>query len=96
MLSMRILRKILKNVKNCYNMEIKTKFNIGDKVWTEINNEPKLVTLYAVFVKLYEGDNDARISYGIKEKFADQTWRLPEDFFFLTKAELIEKSNKQL
>lgn len=77
-------------------MEIKTKFNIGDKVWTEINNEPKLVTLYAVFVKLYEGDNDARISYGIKEKFADQTWRLPENFFFLTKAELIEKSNKQL
>ena len=71
-------------------MEIKTKFNIGDKVWTEINGVPMLVTLYAVFVKLYEGDNYTRISYGIKEKFAEQTWRLPEDFFFSSKEELIE------
>lgn len=71
-------------------MEIKTKFNIGDKVWADINGEPMLVTLSVVFVKLYEGDNYARISYGIKEKFAEQTWRLPEEFFFSSKEELID------
>ena len=71
-------------------MEIKTKFNIGDKVWTEINGQPMLITLYAVFVKLYEGDNYAHISYGIKEKFAEQTWRLPEEFFFSSKEDLID------
>ena len=77
-------------------MEIKTKFNIGDKVWAEINGVPMLVTLYAVFVKLYEGDNYTHISYGIKEKFAEQTWRLPEGFFFSSKEELIDfnKSNE--
>lgn len=71
-------------------MEIKTKFNIGDKVWTEINGKPMLVTLYAVFVKLYEGDNHVRISYGIKEEFDEQTWRLPEESFFSSKEELID------
>ena len=77
-------------------MEIKTKFNIGDKVWANINGEPMLVTLYIVFVKLYEGDNYAHISYGIKEKFAEQTWRLPEEFFFSSKEELIESCRELL
>lgn len=54
-----------------------------------------LVTLYAIFVKLYEGDNYARISYGIKEEFAEQTWRLPEEFFFSSKEELIENCKEQ-
>lgn len=75
-------------------MEIKTRFNIGDKAWVEINGLPMFVTLYAVFVKFYEGDNSARISYGIKEKFSEQTWRLPEEFFFSSKEELTNVNKK--
>lgn len=77
-------------------MEIKTKFNVGDKVWADINGAPSIVTLSSIFIKFYEGNDNVRISYGIKEQFDEQTWRLPEDFFFLSKEELIEKRNKQM
>jgi hypothetical protein len=77
-------------------MEIKTKFNVGDKVWTDINGVPSIVTLSSIFIKFYESDDNVRISYGIKERFDEQTWRLPEDFFFLSKEKLIEKRNKQI
>lgn len=61
-------------------MEIKTKYNIGDKVWTMNDNTPTCITIRTITTVTRE-DNSTIVFYVSQETFADSL-PLSDDVIF--------------
>lgn len=76
-------------------MEIKTKYNIGDKVWVMYNNNPTVIIIKWININI---ESDTCIEYSSSERFdqysffSDRLENLPlivkEEKIFPTKEEL--------
>ena len=70
-------------------MIIETKYNIGNEVWGMPNGEPVKLTIARMYIKIHK--NQLSISYELDDIDGDdRTYRLPENWIFRTKEELIK------
>lgn len=63
---------------------IKTKYNIGDKVWYISNNKVQALDVTGVRIRVESAD-ECKVEYILQ-----YDWHLPEEKLFRSKTELIE------
>lgn len=74
-------------------MEIKTEFNLEEKVWYMKNNKPTEVIISAIEIFYVNTDQD-QIKYNAKDVISPKTWldhtNLFESILFKTKEDLLK------